>query len=234
MRSAVAVTHVPFEDSGSLEIALTQAGYAIETADACTADLRTPSLANADLLIVLGGPIGVYDGEAYPFLDVEIDLIRSRLAEKRPTLGICLGAQLIAAAAGAAVYPGSEGKEIGWGPIHAGPDALLYPEFAELLAPDLHVLHWHGDTFSLPPGASHLAATALYPNQAFAIEQHTLALQFHPEVTVRGLERWYVGHACELAGVGICVPQIRQESEIFAPVLEEAALRFWNGWLSRL
>lgn len=230
MRKAIAITHVAFEDLGSLEKELERANYAIEVVNACTTDLRGVD-PNADLLVVLGGPIGVYEHDAYPFLKTELELIRLRLAERRPTLGICLGAQLIAAAAGASVHPGTQGKEIGWGSLHAGRHAALHPEFAPLLADDLHVLHWHGDTFDLPAGAHHLAGTNAYPNQAFALGRHALGLQFHPEVSSSGMERWYVGHACELGSAGINVPKLRQESETFAPALEIAAQRFWAGWL---
>lgn len=231
MKKAIAITHVEFEDLGSLETALERANYSIEVVNACITDLRAIDL-KSDLLIVLGGPIGAYDDEAYPFLKTEIDLIRFRLSERRPTLGICLGAQLLATAAGASVHVGTQGKEIGWSPLHAGSDAALYPEFAPLLTDDLHVLHWHGDTFDLPVGSHHLAGTVVYPNQAFAIGRHALGLQFHPEVTAAGLERWYVGHACELGSAGICVAKLRQESEAFAPILEKAAQRFWREWLS--
>lgn len=233
MKKAIAITHVDFENLGSLKPALEQANYTIEVVNACIADLRAIDL-RSDLLIVLGGPVGVYEQDAYPFLKAEIDLIQSRLAEERPTLGICLGAQLIAAAAGASVHSGTQGKEIGWAHLHAGRDAALYPEFALLLADNLRVLHWHGDTFDLPPGSRHLAATSAYPNQAFAIGRHALGLQFHPEIMAAELERWYVGHACELRNAGISVPKLRQESRSFAPALEDAAQRFWEQWLSLL
>lgn len=234
MKKVVAVTHVAFEDLGSLEPELKRAGYVLEAVDACTCDFGNISQSNPDLVVVLGGPIGVYDSEAYPSLDAELSLLRVRLDHKRPTIGICLGAQLIAAAAGAAVYPGPVGKEIGWGPICAASEAARYPEFAALLTEGVKVLHWHGDTFDLPTKSYHLAATAAYTSQAFAIENHTLALQFHLEVTERGLERWYVGHACELASVGIRVPMIRQQSKTLAPALERAAQPFWREWLTRL
>ncbi|MFZ0272016.1 MAG: glutamine amidotransferase [Acidobacteriaceae bacterium] len=230
---ATVITHVDFEDLGSLEPELVRAGYSVMTVNACNSDLKSPLLRDNDLLIVLGGPIGVYERESYPFLEAELDLIRMRLSRKQRTLGICLGAQLIAAAAGAAVYPGAQGSEIGWKTIHAGRDAALYSEFSELLAPGLRLLHWHGDTFDMPRGAHHLAATDVYPNQAFAIERHALALQFHPEVIFRGLERWYVGHACELGKANISVRQLRRESEIYAPALEIAARRFLRQWLAR-
>lgn len=232
MRKALALVHLAFEDLGSLGTELTEAGYEIEVVDVSTADLHAIDSLAPDLLVILGGPIGVYEQGAYPFLPAEIDLIRLRLAAKLPTIGICLGAQLMAAASGAAVYPGTRGKEIGWAPIHAAADTSLHPFFSELLSPDLHVLHWHGDTFDLPAGAHHLASTTLYANQAFAVGEHALGLQFHPEVTAKNLERWYVGHACELAHAQISVEQLRRDSSLFAPKLEAAAQRFWQRWLN--
>src|SRR5580704_15775337 len=117
MRTALAITHVAFEDLGTLGVELTDSDFNIEIIDACTADLRAIDAIGSDLLVVLGGPIGVYDRDSYPFIDAEIELLSSRLAAQKPTLGICLGAQLMAAALGARVYPGSRGKELGWAPI---------------------------------------------------------------------------------------------------------------------
>jgi GMP synthase (glutamine-hydrolysing) len=230
MRTALAITHVAFEDLGSLGDVLTKAGFLVETIDACTANLETIDACAPDLLIVLGGPIGVYDADAYPFIQSEIKLLKTRLAAKLPTLGICLGAQLMAAALNAKVYPGAHGKELGWTPIRAG-SASSPSWFASLLAAELHVLHWHGDTFDLPAAAVHLAGTSCYPNQAFMLGSHALALQFHPEVTVQGLECWYVGHACELSSAGIDVSRLREDSHRFGPDLEHAAHGFWEQWL---
>jgi GMP synthase (glutamine-hydrolysing) len=189
------------------------------------------------LLILLGGPIGVYETEAYPFLAGEIECVRRRLAAKRPMLGICLGAQLMAAAAGARVYPGAAGAEIGWKPIAYSGSGEAPAWFAPLLGQNddqLPVFHWHGDTFDLPEGAEPLARSDLYENQAFHMNGNTLALQFHPEVTLLGLERWYVGHAAELSKRGIPVPGLRVAGLEHASRLMVAAQEFWNGWLDQI
>src|SRR5580692_9308128 len=121
------VSHLPFEDLGSLGPELLRRGFMIHSIEAATAKFPVPEIQDSDLLVVLGGPIGVYDSDAYPFLAGEIDDLRRRLAAGKPTLGICLGAQLMAAALGARVYPGERGSEIGWFPLlptagHASPD----------------------------------------------------------------------------------------------------------------
>jgi GMP synthase (glutamine-hydrolysing) len=228
---AVVFSHLPFEDLGSLEPELQHRGFAIKTIDVATAKFPLPESERCDLLIVLGGPIGVYDSADYPFLTDEVNSIRQRLAAHKPTLGICLGAQLMAAALGARVYPGTRGPEIGWSPLEP---AGLQPTpdwFAPLLAKDLSVLHWHGDTFDLPDEAQHLARTELYENQAFAVEDYALALQFHPEVTESGLERWYVGHTCELNQKHIPIKQLRADAHTYASTLLSAATQFWKLWL---
>jgi GMP synthase (glutamine-hydrolysing) len=228
---ALLLSHVSFEDLGSLRVALEHRGFAIETVDAATAKFPLAQADSCELLVVLGGPIGVYEADAYPFLRDEIESIRQRLAAKRPTLGICLGAQLMAAALGARVYAGSGGPEIGWGPVRFSGPGEPPAWFAPLVDGDVPVLHWHGDTFDLPAGAIPLARTELYENQAFMLEDFGLGLQFHPEVTAEGLERWYVGHAFELSRRAISVPELRAASLRHGPTLARAAERLWEAWL---
>jgi len=233
MKTALVITHVSFEDLGSLDGVLRQAGFSIDYRDATTTDFHAIDPHAPDLLVVLGGPIGVYEQASYPFLTAEITLLRQRLARQQPTLGICLGAQLIAAALGAKVYPGASGKEIGWAPVFAAGGATTENPLQPLFQPGLQVLHWHGDTFDLPPGARLLASSALYPHQAFAVGQHALAVQFHPEAQAQSLQRWYVGHACELAQAGIRVPVLREQSARHASQLEEQAAWMWRRWLAK-
>jgi GMP synthase (glutamine-hydrolysing) len=228
---ALVLTHVAFEDLGSLRPALLERRFEIDMVDASTAQYPIAESESCDLLVILGGPIGVYDSEDYPFLTDEIACIRQRLDARLPVLGICLGAQLMAATLGARVYPGLAGREIGWFPL-AAPDGVQVPEwFVPLLTPGLPVFHWHGDTFDLPPGARPLAKSQMYTNQAFAIDEFALGLQFHPEVAAEGLERWYVGHASELHSAGIRVPELRADGRQHGPALERAARSFWKLWL---
>ena len=179
----------------------------------------------------MGGPIGVYQTDLYPFLSQEIQLLRVRLAQRLPTLGICLGAQLMAAALGARVHPGNNGKEIGWSAIYPATQALTDNPLQALFSENTQVLHWHGDTFELPPDARLLASSAQYPHQAFALGDFALALQFHPEVQASDLERWFVGHACELAHAQIDISLLRAQSIDAAAKLEQHAVQLWQRWL---
>jgi len=177
-RTAIVIRHVLFEDLGLLAALLDERRYRIDYLDAGVDDLTDARVTDADLLIVLGGPIGVGDLTTYPFLHQEIDLLASRLDQRRPTLGICLGAQLIATALGAPVRP-SGSVEIGYAPLTLTNQGRRSPLAAIEHTP---VLHWHGDRFETPDGAVNLAATDHTPNQAFSLDDHVLALQFHLEV----------------------------------------------------
>src|SRR5262249_23064037 len=156
------------------------------------------SIQDCELLVVMGGPIGVYQAADYPFLVSELQALERRLGQSKPTLGICLGAQLVAAALGSRVYKGFQ-SEIGWSSVQVAnvPDNVLTP----LANGKTPVLHWHGDTFDVPVGATLLASSELYENQAFAFGKNVLALQFHIEVTASDFERWMVGHCNEILGL---------------------------------
>ena len=232
-RTAIAIRHVAFEDLGSFAGVLADLGYAVEYRDAGVDDLASLDARTPDLLVVLGGPIGVNDGADYPFLADELRLLEQRLAAGLPTLGICLGAQLMAHALGSRVYPAAA-KEIGWAPLiltEAGRASSL-----RHLAPERSpVLHWHGDTFELPAGATLLASTPICANQAFAWGGAALALQFHVEVTAPGLERWFVGHTVEIAATpGVTVAELRTGTERWANSLEQRAREFLVDWMRGL
>lgn len=233
MKRAFVIRHLAFEDLGSLEPVLQKQGYDISYLEAGVDDLSIIERETPELLVVLGGPIGVYETDIYPFLADEISLLRERLQKNLPVIGICLGAQLMAAALGAKVYPG-HGKEIGWLPVTAADALARQGVLAPLFAEGVTVLHWHGDTFDLPAGATHLASSDLYINQAFSFGRHALALQFHPEVLEKNVERWLIGHACELGAAKIDIPSLRAATKIQAEKLEKAAGPVWENWLSQL
>lgn len=174
--------------------------------------------------------MGVYDDETYPFLLEERRLLQRRLASNLPTVGICLGAQQIAAALGSRVAP-SGGKEIGFAPVSLSPDgrvsALRHLE-------GVPVLHWHGDNLELPMDATVLASTPLCPNQAFSIGANILGLQFHPEANPANLEAWLIGHAAELASAGIDPRQIRKDAKDDQGALVGSATRMFQEWLANI
>lgn len=229
-RIVQAIRHIGFEDLGSFEIPLREAGYAIHYIDVAEHDPASLDPLDADLLIILGGPIGVYDHAAYPFVTSEIELLRVRLAANLPTIGICLGAQMIAAALGARVYP-ALASEIGWSAINLSETGAHNPLTT---LGGIPVLHWHGDTFDLPAGTTLLASTTICPNQAFSRGPNVLGLQFHPEVVGARFEHWLLGHATELATAGISPTALRNDARRHAPQLQKAAAALLAGWLSRL
>jgi GMP synthase (glutamine-hydrolysing) len=229
VRRALAIRHVAFEDLGLFAPVLTDRGFHIDYVEAA-GGLSNVDGSEPELLIALGGPIGAYDDASYPFLKDELRLLERRLAADRPTLGICLGAQLMAWALRARVYPGPR-KEIGWAPLTLTPEGRRSP-LQRLTAGCGQVLHWHGDTFDLPAGAVRLASTPVYENQAFCWRNTALALQFHPEVTADGLEHWFVGHACEIAAApDLSVSDLRAETRRCAPELVGNGQAFFSAWL---
>lgn len=231
MKSVLAIRHVSFEDLGAFAPVLHEAGYAIDYWDVGEHDLEELDAAGADLLIVLGGPIAAYEDSTYPFLRTELEILEQRLASSAPTIGICLGAQLLARAAGARVYPGAE-KEIGFAPItltDAGRRSCLAP-FAE--APT--TLHWHGDTFDLPADTERLASSPICENQAFSLGRNVIGFQFHPEASAPGFEKWLVGHAAELAAAGIDVTALRASAERCGLELETKARVVISDWLAQI
>jgi GMP synthase (glutamine-hydrolysing) len=223
---ACVIRHLAFEDLGTFAPVLAAAGFDLSVMDAGVDDIFEP-IVRSDLVVVCGGPIGVYEGERYPFLAEEIRALRQRLRDGRPTLGICLGAQLLAAALGARVYPGPT-KEIGIGSV-----SLTEAGAASCLAPlaGQPVLHWHGDTFELPEHALHLARTSTYENQAFALGRNVLGLQFHPEVDSNRFEQWLIGHGGELADAGVDITKLRANMKQAGAALRVAGVSMLGHWL---
>jgi len=184
----VVVQHVAFEGPGSVARAITDSGAALRLVRVDQGDALPPSDAVADMagLVVMGGPMGVHD--ELPWLREERALLRAAVAARLPVLGVCLGAQQLAAALGAAVSPGPV-PECGMGEVHLTTDAIADPVFGPAPTP-LPCVHWHGDTFTLPEGAVRLAGNDAYENQAFRVGARAYGLQFHVEVTASLVAHW--------------------------------------------
>jgi len=228
MKHAVVLQHVAFEDLGTLQPLLSAQGWQLQVLQAGIDALD--SAETADLLVVLGGPVSVNDVDRYPFLNDSIALLKARLQQQRPTLGICLGAQLMARALGADVAA-SGGKEIGFAPLLLTDDGQRSPLQALQGIP---VLHWHGEAFELPAGARRLASTPACRHQAVAMGSHALALQCHPELDARQFERWLIGHTLELAQAGIDPNDLRAQARRYGAPLAAAATAMFDHWLQDL
>lgn len=197
---ALIVQHVICEGPGLLGDALLKRGWELDIRHMDLPNGTLPSnLVGYNAFVVLGGPMGAYEETTYPYLSRVQELIREAAATGLPTVGVCLGGQLIARALGAEVKPNPV-KEIGWYLIRLTSEGRIDPLFAGL-QPEFHVFQWHGDAFALPAGASLLAQGDLCPNQAF-VYNSVWALQFHLEVTPDIIDDWAVIYADELAAFG--------------------------------
>jgi GMP synthase (glutamine-hydrolysing) len=183
-----AIQHVPFEGPGAIAGGAARRGISLAACHPYAGD-PLPDPERLDGLVVMGGPMGVSDTAEHPWLADELDLIRVLAAARVPILGVCLGAQLLAAALGARVYPGPR-SEVGAGSVTLTSDGRADPVLGAAGESELPVVHWHGETFDLPAGATRLASSAPYPNQAFRAGACAYGLQFHVEVDEPLLDGW--------------------------------------------
>jgi GMP synthase (glutamine-hydrolysing) len=193
---AVIYQHERSEGEGRLGPALQAAGFELVHRFRATQHDDV----EAALLVVLGGPMGVYEADLHPFLNGERAVLAERLAQGRPCLGVCLGAQLLASAAGAEVFPGKNGLEVGALPVRFTREAAQDPVFSAA-PPRLLVPLWHRDTFSPVPGATLLASTDRYSQQVFRVGR-SYGLQFHAELTADVFGQWLDAGRDELAAAG--------------------------------
>jgi GMP synthase (glutamine-hydrolysing) len=205
--------HVAFEILGTLNPLLKRAGVRIRYVNFGRHPDAQPSVDGYDGLIILGGPMSVYDVTRHPHLDTEVRMVNDAMERGIPVLGICLGAQLIARALGARVEPNSE-KEIGWYDVRFSGAGRQDPLFAHC-GDSERIFQWHGDAFELPRGAVHLASTPVCTNQAFRYGTNVYGFQFHLEVDEPLIGRWLRTpvHLREIESLNGKICPIRIQSE---------------------
>ena len=229
-KTALVLRHDATIHLGNLEPVLREHGYTVDYVEILSDDLDTIDPTAADLVVVLGGEMGAYETEAFPALADEISILRNRLAAERPVFGVCLGAQLMANALGARVYPGPT-NEIGFRTVE--PTGLGATGPLRHVA-GVPVLQWHSDTFDLPEGVTRLAGSPQYGNEAFGIGDWALAVQFHPEVTPAMHEVWLRASAAELTSAGLDPDALRAERELYAATMQDASRALFSEWLDGL
>ncbi|MDB5491601.1 MAG: glutamine amidotransferase class-I family protein [Micavibrio sp.] len=233
MGKAIIFRHMLDNDIGVLSHVLRGRGIEFEVIDTFSESLEGFDALAPDLLIVLGGACGVYQEDIYPFIGDEKRIIRERLDQDRPVLGICLGAQLMAAALGSKVYKGAQGKEIGWQTIDISGAGMQTP--AKYFDKNLtRIMQWHGDTFDLPQGAVLLASSPLYENQVFQWGQRSIGFQCHIEVDRKTVRSWLVSEAYDVGKGGIDIPALQRETDEWAGVMNGQTHKFFHDWLDQI
>ncbi|CAI3931768.1 GMP synthase [Commensalibacter communis] len=230
MKKLLVIRHLLFEDLGIFEDELIDIDFQIQYVEAPIADFNQLNIAEYDLLIILGGPIGAFDEELYPFIVQELSFIQNYLETEKPILGICLGAQLIARLLGAKVYP-MQYKEIGFSTLTINKEVINNPLIS---LENIPILHWHGDQFDIPANCQPLASSTLCPNQAFSYKDHVLALQFHMEVNTKKIEQWLVGHNHELITAKIDLYQLRIDAKNYGQLITRAGKATFVKWLAQI
>ena len=233
-RKACVLQHISCEPPGIFGRVLSQHGIGIDTVELDEGG-RLPDCREVDLVLAMGGPMGVNDEAAYPWLADEKRWIASAVSAGLPFLGVCLGAQLLASSLGAAVRTGAE-PEVGVLPVMLTPAGRADPVFAAL-GPEFPALQWHGDTFQIPAGGVHLGRSAAYAHQAFRFGEAAYAVQFHVEVTEEMLAEWNQVPAYQAAaqaalgssGFDTLVQSFQGARELMA----DCAERLFAGWLQR-
>lgn len=212
MRKVLVIQHAPSEGPGTISAELKKAGLGADYIRAYAGDKMPPNAKGYLALIVLGGPMGVYEEDIYPFIKDELRLIRSALKNDMPIMGVCLGSQMLARAAGADVYRGKI-KEIGWYKVSLTGDGAKDRLFIGMPG-EFTVFQWHGDTFDVPEKASLLSSSKLFKNQVIRVGRRAYGLQFHLEVTPEMIRDWTEVNSRELVKASVDPKKIIKETPL--------------------
>ncbi|WP_202843435.1 glutamine amidotransferase-related protein [Luteimonas saliphila] len=231
MKRAIVIQHVSFEGLGHIGPMLEERGYQITTHVPPSARLSSIAPESIDLLILLGGPMSANDGGTLDFIADEIRLAAVALRQGIPSLGICLGAQVIAKAAGGSIRS-MEVPEIEIAPVTLTPAARNSP--LRHLDGSQPVLHWHGESIDLPAHATRLAETSKCEVQAFSIGLRTLGLQFHIEADLRDLTSWTTGHASDVRQAGVDPSALVELGALNSDAVRDVCRRVIGEWLDSI
>lgn len=233
--TAQVVRHITSEKLGTFSHVFTDRNIDFQYIEAAHDDLKALDPLEADLFFVMGGPCGAYDADHYTFLKDEINILEKRIAAGKPTIGVCLGSQLMARALGAKVYKGEKGNELGWHPISVNEQGMQSP-VAHLDKGQTNMFHWHGDTFDLPDGAVLLASSENYPHQIYKYQDHALGIQCHPEVTHKMLKEWFILFVDFLTGDNPALPleDLRTQTQANIETLHLQTKKFLNQWIDEV
>ena len=229
MKQVIVLQHLADEGLGTIAEALDGWGISALTIRIFDGEKVPARIEKADGLIVLGGPVGVYEAATYPYLSDEIELIKDALNENKPVLGICLGSQLLAAALGAKVYKSGR-QEIGWRPVKSVAAAARNDLLWKAVENQFTAFHWHGDVFELPAGAVSLASSSLTEHQAFRYGKNAYGILFHPEATREIIFSMTRDFADEAAQAGIAPAQILADTEKHLSTFKATADKIFGGW----
>ncbi len=227
------IRHIDIEGPGTLGDFMEKNDIPHQVVNAFLEDSYVEEPGDYSAIVTLGGPMGVYDDEEiYPFLRWEDAFLKRTIRENVPTLGICLGAQLVAKAAGARITE-APAKEIGWSNVSLTEDGREDPLFEGLPA-EILVFQWHGDTFEIPGGGKRLAESAICPNQAFRVGSRAYGLQFHLEVTPPMINQWIDAYKEELDSLkGTVDPkEIARQSEENSNTCNGQAEQFYRNFFN--
>jgi GMP synthase (glutamine-hydrolysing) len=232
VKSVWVLQHTACETLGTMEDVLRGNGTNFEYIETHRGALVPGEIADKSGLIVMGGPMGVYEYAKYPFLRDEMRLIESALKLERPVLGVCLGSQLLAAVLGAEVKKG-ERKELGWHVVTLSDSAAQDTLFTGIET-EFWPFHWHGDVFSLPEQAVGLASSRQTPHQAFRYGKNAYGILFHLEVTQGQISQMLVDFADELREAGGSPIEIAEQTSRRLPALQKIAGGVFGRWASML